>query len=523
MPSRLAGAPWFAPLLAVYPALYIAVTNPGQVRPGPVAAVAAAVALAAVAALVILRPALRTWDRAGAAVTWLALLFYGYGPVNGWWIESAVAGLEEQAAPTSWVMQSPHLLQSAAWLLLFLAGLALLRRARDGGLAATRGILNIAAILLFALLGVQSLARDAPGRALAEAGTAVAGVEAVTGPRPDIYVIVLDGYARADVLREQYGFDNGPFLDALRQRGFQVGSASRANYNWTFLSLGSLLNYDYMQALLGDGLDPSGTDREQAYRLLRDNRAAAFLRRHGYRFVQLQSTWSGTGLNPLADEFVGCQAGIFGDEYLRAFADASWLRAASSRASMDIAHCHLQNFESLAAQGARPGPKFVLAHFLPPHHPYLFDRDGRILRHANLSDQFEFQKRLWERREPYVDQLMFVNGRILQAIDRVLADSASPPVILLLSDHGPNLRQGLTAQDHRRLRLANLSAVLLPGAPPSLVPNDSTPANLLRRVFNHYFDAGLPLLPDHFYVSPYSQPFAFTEVQGDGARLEPSP
>ena len=81
---------------------------------------------------------------------------------------------------------------------------------------------------------------------------------------PDIYFIVLDGYARADVLAKYYGFDNGPFLEGLRQRGFQVSDASRSNYNWTFLSLGSSLNLDYIQALVGDDLDPGSRDRTGA-------------------------------------------------------------------------------------------------------------------------------------------------------------------------------------------------------------------------------------------------------------------
>ena len=115
--------------------------------------------------------------------------------------------------------------------------------------------------------------------------------------------------------------------------------------------------------------------------------------------MHLQSTWGGTASNPFADEFLPCHAGLFGNEYLRAVADASWLRALESKASLDIASCHLQNFETLAAQARAPGPKFVFAHFVPPHHPYLFDRDGTVLRRATISDQFEFQKRLWEDRE----------------------------------------------------------------------------------------------------------------------------
>ena len=154
---------------------------------------------------------------------------------------------------------------------------------------------------------------------------------------PDIYFIVLDGYARADMLAEHYGLDNGPFIRGLEQRGFQVAEASEANYTWTFLSFASTLNMDYLPALLGRKLDASGCDREHAYRLLRDNRAAAFLRSRGYRYVHLQSTWGGTGSNPYADDFRPCGSGVFRDDYLLAITEVSWLSVFGSRASIDLA------------------------------------------------------------------------------------------------------------------------------------------------------------------------------------------
>ncbi|MGH9577390.1 MAG: sulfatase-like hydrolase/transferase, partial [Terriglobales bacterium] len=262
-------------------------------------------------------------------------------------------------------------------------------------------------------------------------------------------------------------------------------------------------------------------DREATYKLLRDNRAADFLRAHGYRYVQLQSTWGGTGTNPYADEFIPCHAGLFQSEYLRAIADASWLRALNARASMDVATCHLHNLDTLAEQGKKPGPKFVFAHFVPPHHPYLFDREGHVLRRANLSDQFEFQKRLWEQRPPYLDQLIYMNGRITAVIDRLIADSARPPIIILQSDHGPNLHDGLPVEEQRRIRMSNFAACLLPGAPASLMPDDSTPVNQFRRIFNQYFDAGLPMLPDRYYYSAFLKPFEFVEVDTQGVKLAP--
>ena len=65
----------------------------------------------------------------------------------------------------------------------------------------------------------------------------------------DIYYIVLDGYARGDILKEIYAYDNQPFLTQLEELGFYVADSSYANYNQTRLSIPSALNMAYMQDL----------------------------------------------------------------------------------------------------------------------------------------------------------------------------------------------------------------------------------------------------------------------------------
>ncbi len=510
--------PWYAAVFAAYPLLYIAVTNPGQVQAADVVPVVAAGILVAVLLVGLVRPLVGTWAAAGLGAAWVILLFYLYGPVNEWWLDWVRSGLEQLAADRTWFRAYPQLVHSAAWVLIALAGIARLGRVAARIPPALTGGLNVVAGVMLAFLGVQAVANltQANDRE-AERPTAATAAPAQTSKSagPDIYFIVLDGYARADVLSKYYAFDNAPFLEGLRQRGFQVSDASRSNFYWTFLSLGSSLNLDYIQSLVDEGLDPGRRARTELYRILRDNRAAQFLRARGYRYVHLQSTWGGTASNPYADEFLPCHAGLFGNEYLRAVADASWLRALESKASLDIASCHLQNFETLAAQARVPGPKFVFAHFVPPHHPYLFDRDGTVLRRATISDQFEFQKRLWEDRAAYAAQLAYVNRRIGEVVGRLIDDSAEKPVIILVSDHGPNLRSGMYAPEQRHIRLSNLTAMFLPGAPAGFLPPDATPVNHMRRVFNLYFDARLPILPDRYFVSDYRTPFDLVEVSLD--------
>ena len=515
MPDSPSRWPWYAIAFALYPLVYIAAANPGQVDAGSLFPVLAVAGIASALMLALLRWLYGDWPRAGLGVAWFLLLFFSYGPVNAAF-DGGGGDADEGASVLSWAAENLQLIHSSIWLLLLVLGWSWLRRLRRP-LGRLPAALNFVSVLLLGIALAQWIAgrdhdatSDDPGVA-----QAVAARDA-----PDIYFIVLDGYARADMLAEHYDYDNKPFLRRLEQRGFQVADASRANYGWTFLSLASTLNMDYLPGLLGDQLDPASTDREHAYRLLRDNRTAAFLRDRGYRYVHLQSTWGGTGSNPYADDFRSCGSGLFRDDYLLAVAEVSWLRALGTRASLDLASCHLQNLDTLAGLAREPGPKFVFAHFVPPHHPYLFDREGRVLRNANLSNQFEFQKMLWEDRKAYVDQLVFVSRKAEEAIDRLIADSHRPPVILLLSDHGPNLRRGISGADYIRLRLANLSAVRLPGAPADLLPEDVANVNLMRIVLGQLFEADLPLLPDRHFISDYRRPFDFTEVDGNGARVE---
>ena len=74
--------------------------------------------------------------------------------------------------------------------------------------------------------------------------------EADRGSRkPDIYYLILDGYANSSTLKEVYGYDNQGFEDYLEEKGFKVASESRSNYAITALSLASSLNMEYINYL----------------------------------------------------------------------------------------------------------------------------------------------------------------------------------------------------------------------------------------------------------------------------------
>jgi hypothetical protein len=504
-------APIFPLLLAAYPALYLASANAGQAPGASVAMVAIVLVFGASALVLLARTLMPTWHHAALAAAAVTAIFFAFGPLHALGERALLDAVERGDTPLldagAWTSTS-----TAVTILLLGACVWALSRIPQATAVRLTGALNLVSVLLVTFVGVQLAMAQGEARSSQTPAAVSRAAAPVSADSPDIYYVVLDGYARQDVLEHYYALDNVAFVDGLRKRGFAVNDASTSNYYWTFLSLASVLNHRYLDDLVPGGVDRESTDRTHLYEVIRQNATARFLRNHGYRILHMRSTWGATRENPYADIELSCGDSPFGDEFVRAVADTSWLRAVMSTAFVDLARCHSSNFTQLGALGATAGPKFVFAHFMLPHHPYLFDAEGRVLRNATLSSQLDFQKRLWEDRKAYVEQLRYVNRRTLEMVDAIRSTSRRPPIILIQSDHGPGLIKGLELPEQMRIRFANFSAQYLPDAPRGLVPSDDSAVNLFPRILNHYFGAQLPIMPNRHFYSDFRLPLALREV-----------
>ena len=86
-------------------------------------------------------------------------------------------------------------------------------------------------------------------------------------------------------------------------------------------------------------------------------------------------------------------------------------------------------------------------------------------------------------------------------------------IIIIQGDHGPWLQS-------KAKRMQILNAYYLPGHNDQLYPT-ITPVNSFRLVFNHYFGATYPLLPDQSYFSTYDDPFDTRFVPNDAPGCAP--
>ena len=464
--------PW---LFSPFPALFLYSHNLDEAS-GKTALLASGLSLALTALVWLVAWALARDGRKAALVAFVfCLMFFTYGHLG--------SSLDLPA----WVLVP----WGAAFLVM--AAVVLLTR-RDlsvliPGLNLFALVLIVSAVAQIAWPRSQASIRDLGMTDLQE-DTRLAAMRPDISLLPDIYYVILDRYANEKILADRFDFDNCEFLGFLRARGFYVASDSRCNYLQTHMSLASSLNMDYIDRIRGE------KDFGQGYvfRILEDSRVRRLLKSFGYTYFHQGSWWEGTSYNPFADhnllasgidrfwsdffqKFIGMTA-------LQPFAPALFIQP-RKRAQV------LQQFAQLERIPATKGPRFVFTHILSTHTPYVFGPNGEAPLSAGQSKEFK-----------YVDQVRYTNKLLMQTITALLKNASRPAVIILQSDEGP--RPGVNLLRHKRRYRAwqknihepILNAMAFPGVDTSVLYPSISPINTFRVLFNLYFGAHYPLLPD---------------------------
>jgi hypothetical protein len=513
-------------LFALAPALWIASRSAGQYRSADLAVVLGAVALLTGLALALALAIVRLLDRSDRATPLAAALvmlavgwcFY-YFPV-----QDAVSGISRR------VSRAPVLVPLGA--LLTLAAIVWLPRQPAGRLLTLSAFMLRFGVLLVGLVALQVIASGGqPSQArrsrLVRELAAPIPTRAVppgrnTPPR-DIYLLVLDGHANARVLEEVFGFDNSPFENRLRELGFLVPRTVRSNYAQTYLSVSSLLNAAHVTTLAEDAGVRSKDHSLPTY-LVRHNRVARFLKERGYRYLLFPSAWwAATATSPLADlEFDPYRGFELAREVRRTELRLAVLRSSLLRrvfeadpAPLPLVDHFLRSFEGLRGVAEDPAPTFTFAHVLLPHVPYVLDQQCRPLA-REIPDYMEADTP--EQRVHYIAQVRCVDRMVLDLVTALLRQSSTPPVILVVGDHGPRFADvHFYAHPERvsrafvRERFGAFGAFYLPAGGDSAFAEPVTLVNVLGNVLRYYFGAELAPASDDVYLSG-EEPYRFYPV-----------
>ena len=324
---------------------------------------------------------------------------------------------------------------------------------------------------------------------------------------PDVYVLLLDGYARADILKERFAFDDSALLDGLRQRGFDVSSGSHSNYLVTNLSLPSFLNRHHLSdvpAMQSELTDPTGDPGPAVFRSASAPLVLGDFRALGYQTIAVSSGFEQVAVRG-ADRFIDeGELNEFEVQLMRPSFVTPLVSLLAPDLFSDQQRRRIESdFRIVEGLAAEPSdrPRFIFAHVPSPHAPWVNKADGSPRIATNLDTWYSDTPETTglsrdEVVTGYREQSAYLGGRTLAAIDAVLAASPKPPVILVLSDHGSSLDVS-TANPETRLR--NLFAAYTPGHP-GMYAADVSLVNVMPALLNAYFGAGLPKTADTLFT-----------------------
>ena len=219
--------PWHPFVLSAFPILFLYAHNIDEFNLGVVFAPLGVTFGAAALLIVGLRLFTKNLRKAAMVVSLLTAAFFSYGHVR--------TAIPPFAFSFFGRISGPNSILLPGYLLACVVGVVLLVRTKRSLQSATK-VLNALSIgLIFIPLvtivpwevGRFSGNGEFRDKSSVQKGSVSPDQK---DDLPNIFFIVLDAYARADILNEIYGYDNEPFLKSLEQRGFYVARRATSNY-----------------------------------------------------------------------------------------------------------------------------------------------------------------------------------------------------------------------------------------------------------------------------------------------------
>jgi hypothetical protein len=472
-------------LFAAYAVLFLYAQNLSEVLLVDIGAPLARAVLGAAAALFVLALLYRSPERGAIVASALVIAFFAYGHVAG------LLGPE-----------TTDLVQLAFWAVVVVIAAIHAARARSvAGL--TRG-LNLVAIVLVVLVSLTIVPYEVnrAGRTPVALAGPVAAASGSTSA-PDIFYLVFDRYGSADAIDRRFGITDNDLYGWLASRGFQEPADSRGAYRATDFSLAAILNMQYLDNLTEE-IGRASDDRTPAHEMLAQHEVGRFLKEQGYRYYHIGAWFEPTASIPIADENLSFDTTSEFESVLRDTTIVPAMERVLGRQTPETTFRDrhregtLFAFRQLHRLQSAPGPKFVFAHVLLPHDPYVFHADGSVIPEAEAKAS--------EEAPLYRGQLEFANANIKSIVDELLAGpDSSDPIVIVQADEGPLFCRSVdcpeVSAEYAAIRFGVLNAMYLPGVDEQL-PATFTTVNTFRTIFREYFGADLENLPDHSYTWP---------------------
>lgn len=320
---------------------------------------------------------------------------------------------------------------------------------------------------------------------------------------PDIYLIVFDEYPSSRSLKKYLDFDNSEIDSIFQKNHFLVASNSMSNYNLTPLSVASALNMQYFPTDIEKYRNDTRA-RMQGQLAMARAQFPILLKESGYSIHNHGLMNIAYADSPFEPIFEPDKELVIRYENLpkRIEREIWWNFVVRFRFLQDspedrlrklnkLAHVTTFNYKNLMNEfdDDSKSPKFVYAHFMLPHPPFLFDRKGTL----RTSDTYGSTP---DKDSLFLDQVVYSNT-ILQCIaEKSANDSGKQKIVIIIGDHG--YRDNYVDFDKRirEKQFMNLTAIYSDDHNYRGFYDSISPVNIFRVVLNEHFGTNLPMLKD---------------------------
>lgn len=317
--------------------------------------------------------------------------------------------------------------------------------------------------------------------------------------RPDIFFIILDGYTNSKTLNDEFNYSNQEISDFLKEKKFYIVPNSRSNYNFTHMSIASILNMDYLKRL-----DNSHTfytkDFFQSYYTVYHNPLTRWLKMQGYElnnYSIFDFKDAPSRITPFLQELN--YRSVFGQTFFNKLERDIGYHFSFLQPGPDLTKEEKEKLNSglqriretyygvLKASYSSPTiSRFTYAHFILPHETFYYDSTGKQL-------DPHYTARTMVNKKDYLQQLVYTNKFIIKPlIDSIFKNSKRPFAVIIQGDHGYRSY----TPDKKKLEFENLSAFYFSNQNYSQLYDSITSVNGFRVVLNANLNQQLPLLKD---------------------------
>ena len=353
----------------------------------------------------------------------------------------------------------------------------------------------------------------------------------------NVYLFVLDGYPRYDLLETTTGYKNENFYQELKGLNGHIVKNSFSNYNGTLNSIASFLNLNYN---FKNDLSSELSDTSFLRALISNNYFFYFLKGIGYEINFINNGYfipssiadrnfdifQKQGLQEIRDKEY--RKGLIGIDH-RANFESIFSRFAHRLLytnlerlikykdnifkHQDDSERELEHYDSVHRLNetlnfnqrikSSEKPALYYVHIMSPHGPTKVTEDGSELQSTWKPTPNQF-----------LGELKYLNKRMVETIKNI-KEKDNDGHIIIVSDHGSKLGS-VWSENTTEPYFENLIYVQT-GNPEfsELLGEKVSLVNLLRHYLNFYFDLKLEILKDRYFTTPrgLKEMFYFTEFE----------